>query len=163
MSKHTRNGQSFTSKSYFHGLISLLLKILEPLLQKRLASIFSLVFYARYSNNTDMNKRMKQCIPIVFVMTFLLPLWAEATDQPFLQVGGTTISIGDTPAKVREAFGEPEWEEVQKDIRIRRGRSILVRDVTVWWYTIDDGWGRPNNYGFYILEGEVVRIRKTGW
>ncbi len=106
---------------------------------------------------------MKQCILIVFVMTFLLPLCAGATDQPFLQVGGTTISIGDIPSKVREAFGEPEWEEVQKDIRIRRGRSVLVRDVTVWWYTIDDGWGRPNNYGFYILEGEVVRIRKTGW
>ena len=88
---------------------------------------------------------------------------AGAEDLPFLQVGGITITTGDSPAKVKQAFGEPEWTETQKDVRIWRKHSALVREVTVWWYTIDDGWGRPKSYGFYILEGEVVRIRRTGW
>ena len=111
---------------------------------------------------------MKKAVAIGFAAMLL---WAgdanaTATDLPFIQIGGVTISIGDSPAKVRDAFGVPEWEETQEDVRIWRrpgGRSALVREVTVWWYTLDDGWGRPNNYGFYILEGEVVRIRRTGW
>ncbi len=106
---------------------------------------------------------VKYLFAILFLLNFYYPGEVFATDIPFLQVGGITITLGDSPHKVREAFGKPDWEETQKDVRIRYFGTVVVREVNVWWYTIDDGWGRPNSYGFYILEGEVVRIRKTGW
>ncbi len=99
----------------------------------------------------------------VLAAALLLPGTAHSTDIPFIQVGGITVSLGDSAGRVREAFGEPEWEETQKDIRVQRRHRVIVRDVNVWWYTLDTGWGRPKNYGFYILEGELVRIRRTGW
>jgi hypothetical protein len=105
----------------------------------------------------------KTIIALLFVTVILNPGEATAKDLPFYQFGGFTIRLGDTVTAVKQAFGEPDWVEKQADVRVFRGRSTLVREVTVWWYAIDDGWGSPNNYGFFILEGEVVRIKQTGW
>jgi hypothetical protein len=104
---------------------------------------------------------------VVLVIVIAAILYAPgrvlARDIPFLQIGDFTISLGDSAGDVREAFGTPDWEETQKNIKVYRGRrSYLVREVSVWWYRLDDGWGKPSTYGFFVLEGEVVRIRQTG-
>jgi hypothetical protein len=113
-----------------------------------------------FNGLTDM---FKSIIAVLFVTMLLAPESALARDLPFFQVGGVTVRLGDSATDVLNAFGEPDWQEIQKDVRVFRGRSLRVREVTVWWYAIDDGWGNPNNYGFFILEAEVVRIKQSGW
>ena len=103
--------------------------------------------------------RVLTALSLVLVIAFLV---LQTADARFLRQGHTTVSEGDTVGDLVDKFGEPFYREVVEDKQLVDDRRLIERDIHIWYYRIDPGYGNEETYKVWIVEGVIQKIERIG-
>ena len=107
---------------------------------------------------------MQKFIKTAIIMTCLVLFAAGAAhSRPFVRGIGCTVSEHETVADLLDCFGEPMYTETVEEYEIVRGKRVVEKTITIFYYRIDEaGTNQPELFGFHIYRGEIIEIKRIG-